>query len=475
LLLCGVVLFLLTVVAQRGVSQEPPTAANAVASLEQTLVNAIDKAGQSIVAIARVDPLPMPRNGDRLQTQQRTPADPDFVPDHFGTGVIVDRAGFIVTQHHVVREGSEHYVTTVDRKVYRVGRIDADPRSDLAVLKIDAKDLTPIRFGDAAQLKRGQIAIALGNPYAIARDGQASASWGIIANISRKAPPSTSEAGSIKDKLYHFGTLIQTDAKLNLGTSGGALLNLHGEMIGLTTSLAATAGYEQAAGYAIPVDDVFLRAVETMKRGDEVEYGFLGVDPEALALEEQAKGLAGVRIKYVHPGTPADHAGVQIGDVFTHVDRQPIKVADDLMLEIGRKPVDQRVRLAIIRDSRPKVIDVKLTKFPVRGTRIVTRQRPAWRGMRVDYYSTTDDLTKVRNTELLRACVLITEVERDSPAWDAKLQPGMFVSEVGGRKVSSPQEFYTAILGKNGPIELKVFAAEQLKPPEPRMIKPSAG
>jgi serine protease Do len=195
-----------------------------------------------------------------------------------------------------------------------------------------------------------------------------------------------------------------------------------------------------------------------------------------LELEERAKGLVGVPIKYVHPGTPADHAGVQMGDVVTRVDRQPIHVADDLMLEIGRKPVDELVRLAIIRDGRPRVIDVKLTKFPVRGSKIVTRQRPTWRGMRVDYYSTTEDLTRVRNTELLRSgCILITEVERDSPAWDAKLQPGMFVSEVGGRKVGSPQEFYTAILGKNGPIEIKVFTAEQLKPPEPRTLKPSGG
>lgn len=472
----AVVVVLVVVIARLPGNAQEPAAPAAADSLERALVNAIDTAGRSVVAIARVDPLPKLRNDDRIALRPRTPADADFVPDHFGTGVVIDRNGFIVTQHHLVREGSEHYVTTVDGKVYRVQRIDADPRSDLAVLKIDANDLTPIRFGDTSQLKRGQIAIALGNPYAIARDGQASASWGIIANLSRKAPPTASaEAGSGKDKLHHFGTLIQTDAKLNLGTSGGALVNLKGEMIGLTTSLAAIAGYEQAAGYAIPVDDVFLRAVETMKRGDEVEYGFLGVEPEPLPLEDRAKGLTGVRMKYVHPGTPAEHAGVQTDDVITHVNRQLIIVPDDLMLEIGRKPVEDRVQLTIVRDRRMKEIDVKLTKFPVRGARIVTRQRPSWRGMRVDYYSMTKDLAGVRNTELLRACVLITDVERDSPAWEAKLQPGMFVSEVDGRKVGSPQEFQTAILGKNGPIELRVFTAEQLKQPEPRIVKSSAG
>ncbi len=137
------------------------------------------------------------------------------------------------------------------------------------MLEIDAKDLKPIVLGDASTLKKGQIAIALGNPYAIARDGQASASWGIIANIARKAAPLTSEDGTRKqkDKLYHFGTLIQTDAKLNLGTSGGALVNLKGEMIGLTTSMAAISGYEQAAGYAIAVDDVFRQALRVASGG----------------------------------------------------------------------------------------------------------------------------------------------------------------------------------------------------------------
>jgi serine protease Do len=201
----------------------------------------------------------------------------------------------------------------------------------------------------------------------------------------------------------------------------------------------------------------------------------LGVEPEPLPLEDRAKGLTGVRMRYVHPGTPADQAGVQIDDVVTHVDRQSIKIPDDFMLEIGRKPVEDLVQLTIIREGRLKELEAKLTKFPVRGAKIVTRQLPAWRGMRVDYYSMTNDLTAVRNTELLRACVLITDVERDSPAWEAKLQPGMFVSEVGGHKVGSPQEFHTAILGKNGPIELRVFTAEQLKLPEPRIIKPSAG
>lgn len=479
--LCAAAIFLLAAMWawHRGAAQEP-TGITAAAALEQSLVDAIEKAGKSVVAIARVDPWDTSVHGERFQPRRSTPTDPDFVPDHFATGVVIDRGGFILTQYHVVSPKSEHYVTIAGGKVYKARIHGADPRSDLAVLRIisdSTPNLTPIRFGDASKLKRGQIVVALGNPYAIARDGQASASWGIVANVSRKVPPSTSGgAESAKDKLYHFGTLIQTDAKLNLGTSGGALVNLKGEMIGLTTSLAATAGFEQAAGYAIPVDEVFLRAVETMKRGDEVEYGFLGVEPETLTLDEQSQGMLGVRVRGTVPGTPADRSDLRAGDVITHVNERPVHDADVLIREVGRKPVESLVQLAVVRDNRPRNVEVKLTKFPVRGTKIVASPPPSWRGLRVDYPTASMEvLQNLVKTELLRAGgVLITEVQRDSPAWEARLQPGMFIADVNGQSIASPREFRNAILGKNGPIELKIFGGSQTQGTETRIIKPSA-
>jgi S1-C subfamily serine protease len=457
--------------------------ADGVAAFEQSLVTAIEQAGGSVVAIARVDPFETPRHGDRFQLQPTTPDSPDFVPDHFGAGVVVDRAGLILTQYHVVAAKSEHYVTTTAGNRYRAEIYVSDPRSDLAMLKIAPTDLartgeylSPIRLGDASKLKRGQIVVSLGNPYGIARDGRASASWGIISNLSRKIPPNPRDGGG-KDKLYHFGTLIQTDAKLNLGTSGGALVNRDGEMIGLTTSLAATAGYEQAAGYAIPVDEMFRRAVESMKQGREVEYGFLGVAPEPVATADIPSRRPGVRVANTWPGTPADLAGVQIDDVLTHLDDEPIRDADFLILEVGAKDVDSNVRLTVLREGRPRTLDVKLTKFPVRGEKVVAAPAPLWRGLRVDYSTATSiqDLQQVREVDLLRAgCVLITEVQRDSAAWEAKLQPGMFVAEVDGQKITSPSDFRTAVLGKSGPIELKVFGG-QLPAPQRREIKPTAG
>jgi len=129
--------------------------------------------------------------------------------------------------------------------------------------------------------------------------------------------------------------LVQTDAKLNLGTSGGALLNLKGEMVGLLTSQAQLAGYEQAAGYAIPVDDTFRRVVETLMEGREAEYGFLGVGPDNLTKRELALGLRGMRIGTVRPGTPGDQAGLITGDVVVAVNGEERPPQFDIMTAAG--------------------------------------------------------------------------------------------------------------------------------------------
>ena len=139
--------------------------------------------------------------------------------------------------------------------------------------------------------------------------GNPAPAWGIVSNLARKAPAGPGQSDSAgKTTLHHFGTLIQTDAKLNLGASGGPLLNLQGEMVGLNVALAAAAGYETAAGYAIPVDQTFRRAVETLKQGREVEYGFLGVQPENLAAAEVLKGMHGIRVAQTIPGAPPQNS-----------------------------------------------------------------------------------------------------------------------------------------------------------------------
>jgi serine protease Do len=452
------------------VNAQDVSGVEAVAAIEKTLVDVIARTEKSVVAIARVrkeqpgetfrlEIRPDPFDRRPILPSAPQPTDPDFIPNEYGTGVVIDRRGLILTAYHVLGEDSEYYVTTSDRKVYKALPRAADPRSDLAVLAVDAADLVPIAFGNAAELKKGQIVISLGNPYAIARDGQVSAGWGIVSNLSRKAPATSGELDSAgRTTLHHFGALIQTDAKLNLGASGGPLLNLKGEMVGLSVALAATAGYETAAGYAIPVDQTFRRVVETLKQGREVEYGFLGIQPANLAAQEVLKGMHGIRVAQTVPGTPAAKYGLKTDDIITAVDDTPIYDADSLVLNVGKLPVEAIAHLSVIRDGRPRSVEVKLTKYAVRGKKIVTVPEPLWRGMRVEYP------TAMLNTEVRTMGgppftgegVVVTEVAENSPAFSAGIQQGMIITHVGRTAINTPKEFHDAVDNATGHVSLRI-------------------
>jgi serine protease Do len=452
-------------------------------AMQRVVVDVIARNEKSVVAIARIrrqqpgESLNLELRPDPFGRANAAPVpvdvgDPDFIPNEYGTGVVVDRGGLILTAYHVLGEDSDYYVWTHDGKYYRAWIKGADPRSDLAVLATDAVDLVPITFGDAAGLKRGQFVISLGNPYAIARDGQVSASWGIVSNLARKAPPTPSAAdSSSKPTLHHYGTLIQTDAKLNLGSSGGPLLNLEGKMVGLTVALAAIRGYETAAGYAIPVDDTFRRVVDTLKQGREVEYGFLGIEPRNLRPQEIRSGMQGVRVDWVVPGTPAARCGLRPDDVVTAVNGRAVREADALVLQVGRLPVESVARLSLVRNGRPRTLDVTLAKYPVRGKKIVTTRSDPWRGMRIDYPTAVVDpnLPVRAGLDFSDQAVVVVDVEEDSPAWQAGLRPGMKVSHVGRTAVCTPGQFRAAVAGRSGPIQLRLVDEEnplRTVPPE---------
>lgn len=428
-------------------------AASAAAAIEEALVEAIASAERSIVAIARV------RKGTVAD-----PTDPRFVPNKFGSGVIIDDQGHILTNYHVLGDPDENdYFVWVQKRPYRAVQIEraeavraADPWTDLAVLRIDGTNLEPIRFGDGENLRKGQLVIALGNPYSIARDGEASASWGMIANLTRKLTHRSTSADSDQDSdhsLHQYGTLIQTDAKLELGTSGGALINLKGEMIGLTTSLAAMDQYETSAGFAIPVDSTFRDTVEKLKRGELVEYGFLGVSPRDLDVSDRRRGDQGVTVAQVVEGTPAAYAGIKFGDLITHINGEPIRDSAEFMRELGRLSVGSNVVVSISRQQigvdevQRLQLPLTLSKKFIEGTLpAYSENKPElWRGMLVDYATAIPRFSERSRFVDEEGCVAILAVERGSLAWEAGLRPRDFISHVGDKRVSRPDEFHSAV------------------------------
>ncbi|MEN6449718.1 MAG: trypsin-like peptidase domain-containing protein [Thermoguttaceae bacterium] len=450
-------------------AQDVPAGVDAAAAVEQSLVGVIARNEKSVVAVARVR---RERPGEAFQFETRVdafgrkltplappqPTDPDFVPNEYGAGVVV-APGLVLTVTSLLGDESDYYVTTAEHKVYRATIKAADPRSDLAVLAIDAAGLPPIGMGKADDVKRGQIVVSLGNPNAVARDGQPSASWGIIANLHRKAPASPSETDPTgRPTLHHYGTLIQTDARLNLGASGGPLLNLKGEMIGLCVALAVAPGAEVAGGYAMPVDATFRRAVERLVRGREVEYGFLGVQPANLRSQEVLSGLHGLRVAQLIPGTPAARCGLKPGDIITAVDGTPIYDSDGLILNIGRLPPETVARLTVLRNGQERAIAVVVSKYAVRGRKVVTQGDAPWRGLKVDYATAVVDEEGRLPASLgeADAAVAVAEVAEKSPAWQAGLRRGMLIARVGDARVATPKEFAAVVRGSAGPVQLRL-------------------
>ncbi len=414
-----------------------------------------------------IDRVPGLTQAERTTLRKRLDlSDLKNVPEAFGSGVVIDSKGLLLTNFHVVRAATKVFVRLPGSKGSYADILAADARSDLAVLRLRSPvgRLQPIRFGDATGIKRGQFVISLANPFAVGfRDGKPSASFGIVSNVRRRAPGDLNEAKRTKS-LHHYGTLVQLDARLNLGCSGGAVLNLKGEMLALTTSLAAIHGGETPGGYAVPMDAGMRRIVEVLRRGEEIDYGFLGVGFS----EEPQNNDGGVELEFVTPGSPAAFAGLRARDVVMAVGDTPIKHGDDLFLSLGTQLAGAKVQLTIRKNIglRPKTFQkiVTLAKFHFPGKSIASSvgKRPYFRGMRVDYTSVL--VQKPLGLTTIPQGVLVSAVKEGSRASKAKLKAGELITQVNGEPVRSPSDFYQKVAGLDGPIQLTIAGYDPRQP-----------
>ncbi len=466
-------------------------------ALENALTKVIEQAEPSVVSIAKVRPAPSENTSVEIGPFDRVgqpppidgppsdPENPDFQPNNFGAGVIIGgpRANerIVLTNYHVVqggpvfpahetKDGTKLYVRFTDRRGCLASIIAADPRSDLAALalnleaaKIDAVDLKPLDWTTSTPARKGQLVVMLGNPYALAHDGSASASWGMVANLARRPLPYTDDHKT-QSMMYRLGNLIQIDGRMNLGTSGGPLLNLNGELIGLTTSLAAIEGYEKSAGFAIPMDGLTRRVVKSLVAGHEVEYGMLGVRPvtetpsEFRARNTGIKRASAVRADFVALDSPAHRAGIQQGDVILSVGDVPTYSNSDLMRIVGSHPPESVVDVVIWRSRGLLTLKVTLGKWSVMDDEGIIETTPRyapWRGISVDY--STGRKKYQSSDERYRRAVVVTKAAEGSPAQAAGIQPGVFISEVNRIAVNTPREFAEATKLTRGPVELRLY------------------
>ena len=482
-----VVVIALLMFPPQAIAQSTPLDSFAVLSAaEDQLVKVIAAAEPSVVAVGvikRTAARALRVDGFGIDVTPRATDEfgPDFIPNEFGSGVIITAGNgdepngerLVLTMFHLVKGASvvgrdapndrQLRIRLPGKQICEAKILAADPRSDLAVLRLDLagtklnrEDLKPFKLHEPTPPRNGQFVISLGNPYAIARDGSASASWGLISNISRypaQVENDKTDTGPVRrdTTIHHLGTLLHVDTRLNLGGSGGALLNLKGELIGLTTSLAAIEGSEKSVGYAIPMDANMKRVIESLAKGLEVEYGFLGLQPDDCLLAPlrhlppRVTQPTAARVLLVFADSPAGLAGVRRDDIILAVNRKPIFGKYDLLREVGLLGPAATAELRLWRESerREVTLQAELGKWPLNDeeTLVVTQQRhPEWRGLRVDYPTAR---AKFMNWPEQRypTAVVVTSVAPQSSAADAELREGDFITQVDSLLVRTPDEF----------------------------------
>ncbi|MBI4657859.1 MAG: DegQ family serine endoprotease [Verrucomicrobia bacterium] len=364
-----------------------------------------------------------PRRGTRAPKQRG-----------LGSGVIVTKDGYILTNNHVVEKADEVKVAlNSDGREYPAKVVGTDPKTDVAVLKIDASDLPAIDLANSDQIEVGDLVLAVGNPFGV---GQ-TVTMGMIS--------ATGRAGMGVDLDYE--DFIQTDAAINVGNSGGALIDAEGRLIGINTFILSSSGGNQGIGFAIPIN-LAKSVMESLIQNGRVIRGYLGVwlqdlNP-SLAKQFDLEEKSGVIITDVIPGSPAEKAGLKNGDVVTELDSKPARDSRHLKLQVGQTEPGKKIRVKVLRDGKPRTIELTLKE-------LTDNERPVRADRRTDQPSdetlegvTVGDIDAAARRQWgipanLRGA-LVMQVDPDSTAAEAGLQAGDVILEINRQPVRAAED-----------------------------------
>ncbi|MDX1431536.1 MAG: DegQ family serine endoprotease [Gammaproteobacteria bacterium] len=347
---------------------------------------------------------------------ERVPSRPQ---QSVGSGVVVDAAkGYVLTNRHVIENAREIHVTLEDGRRFQATRVGDDPGTDIALLKIEAKGLTAVRFGDSNALEVGDFVIAIGNPFGL---GQTVTS-GIVSALGRSGL-----------SLEGYEDFIQTDASINPGNSGGALINLRGELVGVNTAIIGPAGGNVGIGFAVPSNMVKAVMAHLVEYG-EVRRGRLGVRIQDVTAElAEALGLESARgalITRVEPGSSAEQAGLRAGDVVILVGGRAVEDSADLRNYVGLLRIGDDVHMTIMREGAQlnlvaKVADIDSVSFTADDT------APQIAG------ALFQDMTESHPLYGRVEGVVVASVESGSTAWQNGLRPDDIIIAVNRTPVGS--------------------------------------
>ncbi|HMA56543.1 MAG TPA: DegQ family serine endoprotease [Pseudolabrys sp.] len=347
-----------------------------------------------------------------------------------GSGVIVDASGLIVTNNHVIEGADEVKVSLADKREFEASLVLKDPRTDLAILRIqDGRERFPVLdFADSDALQVGDVVLAIGNPFGV---GQ-TVTHGIVSALAR------TQVG-VSD--YQF--FIQTDAAINPGNSGGALVDLTGKLVGINTAIFSRSGGSQGVGFAIPANMVRVVVASAKTGGKAVARPWLGAKLQAVTADiADSMGLkrpSGALVANVAPNSPAARAGIKPGDLIVSVDGQAIEDPNAFDYRFATKPLGGNARLGVVRAGREQTVAVALQIAPeAPRDEIVIRSRSPFSGVKIANLSPAlADELQVRNVE---EGVVIVDVDSGSYASNLGFQRGDVIEEVNGERIAKTRD-----------------------------------
>ncbi len=362
-----------------------------------------------------------------------------------GSGVIIDPQGYILTNEHVINGADKIKVTLSDGREFKAEVKGQDPRADLAVVKIDARDLPVARLGDSDGVKIGQWVVAIGNPFGFAlQNPEPTVTAGVVSALHRSL-------GRTADRNKDMSDLIQTDAAINPGNSGGPLVNLRGEVIGINVAIFSTSGGYQGIGFAIPVNNA-KRIISRLIEGKEITYGWLGVSVQDLN-DDLARYFGvtdkkGALVANVLADGPAEKAGMKKSDVIVSFDNKPVENVRGLLSLVGKEEVGRKIKVTVLRDKREQNLDIMIGARPqnVEETGIPEAEKPSgsWRGIQVQSIQ-PDSKRRYKIPE--DEGVVVVDVEPESPADEAGISPGDVILEINKQKVRTPADYQRITAG----------------------------
>ncbi|SDT97019.1 serine protease Do [Pseudomonas pohangensis] len=381
-------------------------------------------------------PQMQPRQDQRQQPEAQS----------LGSGFIISADGYVLTNNHVVADADEIMVRLADRSELEAKLIGADPRTDVALLKVEAKGLPTVKLGNSDDIKVGEWVLAIGSPFGFDH----SATSGIISAKGRSLPNE------------NYVPFIQTDVAINPGNSGGPLFNLDGEVIGINSQIFTRSGGYMGVSFAIPID-VAMAVADQLKAGGKVNRGWLGVMIQEVNKDlAESFGLdkpAGALIAQVLEDGPAAKGGVQVGDVILQVNDQPVIMASDLPHLIGALKPGEKVQLQVLRNGNSKSLSLAVGALPADGDEPLAANAAAPQHNDNRLGVSVDALSAEQKNELdIQAGVMVKSVA-EGPAAMIGLRPGDVITHLNNQPITSVAQFQTVVkqLPANRSVSMRVL------------------